>query len=125
MDRVKHKFTSVDEYIDSFSPEVKELLVSIRKIISEEIPNAEQVISYNIPCFKFNGNYIIYFSGWKNHIALYPFSSDMQKAFKESVNYNTSGKGTIQFKLTDPLPLKFIRKIVQFRLKETTKVSKI
>jgi uncharacterized protein YdhG (YjbR/CyaY superfamily) len=42
----------------------------------------------------------------------------MEKEFSETSEYNTSGKGTIQFPLDKPLPLDLIRKIVKFRVRE-------
>ncbi len=114
-------YKTTDEYISSFPKEVQEILETIRKTIREKIPTAEEYMSYNIPAFKIDGKYIIYFSGWKQHSSLYPFSEAMEKALPESKNYKTSGKGTIQFPLDKPLPLPLIRKIVQFRLKESQK----
>lgn len=113
----KH-FTSVAEYIQSFPKEIQESLQLLRKTIKGELPHAEEGISYNIPCFKQNGSYVVYFAGYTKHISLYPFSAKMEKEMKEAKNYKTSGKGTIQFPLSAPLPLPFIKKIVQYMLKE-------
>lgn len=115
------KFQTIDEYIHTFPARVQEVLQTLRTAIHDEIEDAEEGISYNMPTFRHNGDYIIYFAAWKHHIALYPFSSLMSKSIPETSVYKTSGKGTIQFPLDKPLPLPLIRKIVQFRLKESTK----
>ena len=90
----------------------------MRKVILEEVPGADEKISYAIPAVMANGKYIIYYSAWKKHISLYPFTGEMGKEFPETKDYNTSGKGTIQFPYDKPLPINLIKKITQFRLKE-------
>jgi uncharacterized protein YdhG (YjbR/CyaY superfamily) len=118
MDATPTQIQTIDDYIQSFPSEVRDKLKKLRQTIREEISNVEEVISYKMPAFKQDGHFIIYFGAWKKHISLYPFSVDMAKSLKESSHYRTSGKGTIQFPLDQPLPLPLIRKIVQFRLKE-------
>lgn len=119
----KH-FTTVDAYIQSFPKEVQEPLQLLHKTIKEELPHAEETISYNIPCFKQHGSYVVYFAGYTKHLSLYPFSSKMEKEIEEAANYKMSGKGTIQFPLSKPLPLPFIKKIVQYMLKENEQRQK-
>lgn len=59
---------------------------------------------------------LVYFAGWKTHVAIYPTSSQMEGITKAK-QYRT-GKGTLQFSLDKPLPLPLIHKIVQYRIKE-------
>ena len=114
----KIHFKTVDEYIKAFPKDVQEVLQMLRKTISDEIEHVEEAISYNMPTFKLNDDYVVYFAAWKKHISLYPYTSAMGATFKETADYETSGKGTIQFPIDKPLPLPLIRKIVRFRLKE-------
>jgi uncharacterized protein YdhG (YjbR/CyaY superfamily) len=109
-------FKTVEEYISSFPEDVQKILRTLQKTIRAELPEAEEVISYQIPTFKVNGKYVIYYSAWKKHASLYPFSEEMVKEFPESAHYKTSGKGTIQFPYNKPLPLPLIRKITKFML---------
>lgn len=114
------KFVSVDQYIDSFPLPIQSMLLEIRQSIYEVVPEVEERISYDMPAFELNGRTVIFVAAWKHHISLYPFSSGMIAAMKEASNYKTSGKGTIQFPIAKPLPLAFIKEIVEFRLKETS-----
>lgn len=120
MDRSKTHFKTIDEYVESFPTDVQKILQELRKIIRDEIPGVEETIHYSMPTFNYNGKYVIYFAAWKKHISLYPFSSEMEKDFPESSDYTISGKGTIQFPLNKPLPMKLIRDIVLFRLKQVS-----
>ena len=111
------KFKTVDEYINSFPPDVRTVLQTLRQTIKEEAPEAEETIKYGMPTFTMQGN-LVYFAAWKNHIGFYPITAAMEASIEELSAYKTSGKGTIQFPINQPLPLPLIRTIVQFRLKE-------
>lgn len=118
MDSSKNHYKTIDGYIQTFPKEVREILEMLRKTIKDEIPEVTEDISYNMPTFKLQGMSLIYFAAWKKHVSLYPFSSDMEHEIPEASKYNTSGKGTIQFPLNEPMPYSLIRKIVKFRIKE-------
>ncbi len=50
----KTKFNTVDKYIESFPKDVQEKLGHVRKTIRKVVPEAKEVISYQIPAFKLN-----------------------------------------------------------------------
>jgi len=111
---------SIDSYINHFSAEVRSMLQDIRQTIHEAVPEAEETIRYNMPTFVLDGTYLIHFSAFKKHIGMYPAPRD--PAFEQDfTSYKTSGKGTIQFPLNQPMPLELIRKIVLFRAQEIRK----
>lgn len=117
----KTNFKNVDQYISTFPEEVQVILEKVRNTIKEIVPKAEETISYQIPTYKTNGKYLVYFAGWKNHISLYPVSISIQgKLKKELAPYKTS-KGTIQFPLDKPLPLSLIKKIIKLMVKESAR----
>jgi uncharacterized protein YdhG (YjbR/CyaY superfamily) len=121
----KLNFSTIDEYIRTFPKDVQKILKSVRKTIKEVVPEADETISYQIPTFKLDGKYLVYFAGWKNHISLYPVSSSMVKSIKGMSAYKTSGKGTVQFPIDKPISLSLIKKIVKYRLKENSvKITK-
>lgn len=117
MSPTKNKFTTIDEYINTFPKDVQKILEQIRKTIKEVAPEAEEAISYQIPTFKLNGN-LVHFAAFKNHIGFYPTPSG-QKAFEKELSVYKSGKGSVQFPLNKPMPLSLIRKIVKYRVKES------
>ena len=115
----KTDFKSVDEYQDTFEGAKKERLQAVRSIIRGAAPEAEEVISYQIPAYKQWGGPVVYYSGATNHISLsYPFSDALLSEFKtELASYKVS-KSAIQMPDSQPLPEDMIRRIVQFRVKE-------
>lgn len=113
----KNRFTTIDEYIQSFPPTVQERLHQLRQTIKDVAPEAEEAIKYQMPTFVLHGN-LVYFAAWKRHISLYPVTAEMQASLQELADYTTSGKGTIQFPHDQPLPLPLIRTMVACRVRE-------
>jgi uncharacterized protein YdhG (YjbR/CyaY superfamily) len=107
----------IDAYIAAFPTDVQEKLQAVRASIRKAAPRAEETISYGIPTFKLNGGYLIYFAGYKKHIAIYPVPGGDAK-FKEEVAPYQTGKGTLQFPLDQPMPLDLIRNITKFSIQD-------
>jgi len=113
------KFKSVNEYFSAFPVSTRKILQQVRDTIKKAAPNAEEVISYNMPAFKLN-SVLVYFAGYQNHIGFYPTASGIEAFKKEFSTYKWS-KGAVQFPVDEPLPLQLISKIVAFRVAETSK----
>jgi uncharacterized protein YdhG (YjbR/CyaY superfamily) len=112
------KTQTVDAYIAQFPKDTAQRLKTVRKLIEKQLPGAEQVISYGIPTFKINGKYVIYFSGWRDHISLHPIPPKGDANFQNELKRYQTGKGTVQFPHELPLPLDFIRRFIEFQVKE-------
>lgn len=112
----KIKFKTIDEYHAAHPIEVQDILAEIRQTISKAAPNATEVISYNMPAFKQHG-VLVYYAAYKNHIGFYSLPSG-NKAFQKELAKYKQGKGSIQFPIDEPMPLKLITDMVKFRLKE-------
>lgn len=110
------KTVSIDQHISEFPKETQQLLELLRMTILQAAPKAEEVISYNMPAFKYNG-ILVWFAGYKNHIGFYPSSTPIV-VFKEQLKKYKTSKGAIQFPLDKPLPLALITKIVKYRIKQ-------
>ena len=106
----------VDEYISRFPREVQRILEEVRTTIKKAAPGAEEVISYQMPAFKFHG-VLVYFAGYKKHIGFYPTSSGIE-TFRKELSVYKSAKGSVQFPIDSPLPLNLVRKIVKYRVRE-------
>ena len=114
----KTNYQSIDEYHQAFNGEALERMQTIRKIIHEVVPDADESISYQIPCFKYNG-YLIYYCAFPNHISLSnPFSEAFCEHFKADLEGYKTSKAVIQFPTNKSLPEELIKKIVAFRKKE-------
>jgi len=113
----KTDFKSVDEYIATHSAELQSILRRVRSTIRKAVPDAEEVISYQIPAYKLPGGPVLSFAGWKQHYSLYP-GGRLVVAFKKDLAPYEVSKGTIRFPLSQPVPVKLIERIAKFRAKE-------
>ncbi len=115
--------TSIDEYIAEFPPETQTVLEEMRVLIKATAPDATETISYAIPTFDLMGKHLVHFAGYEGHVGFYPAASGIA-AFKEELKPYKSAKGSVQFPLGRPLPTDLIRRIVAFRVEETTGTSR-
>lgn len=107
------KFTSIDEYIQSFPENTQKILETIRTTIQKQLPKAKEVISYNIPTFKGKKN-IIHFAAFTHHIGVYPIINGTAEMMKELQPY-IKGKGTLQFPYSEPIPYELIGRVAKMR----------
>jgi uncharacterized protein YdhG (YjbR/CyaY superfamily) len=111
---------NVDSYIKTFSPETQQKLESIRSCILKKAPGAVESISYGMLAYKTHKKPLVYFAGYKNHIGFYA-TPNGHEAFAEELSIYKQGKGSVQFTLSEPLPLELIERIVEFRVLENEK----
>ncbi|MEK3686339.1 MULTISPECIES: iron chaperone [unclassified Paenibacillus] len=116
MEENKVTYESVDQYISAYAPEVQEILQTLRKVIREAAPEAEEKISYQMPTFFLHKN-LVHFAAFKNHIGFYPAPQGIE-AFKEELAKYKGAKGSVQFPIHEPLPYELITRIVKFRVEE-------
>jgi uncharacterized protein YdhG (YjbR/CyaY superfamily) len=108
---------TIDAYIAVFPETTQRALKKVRSVITEVVPEAEEAISYGIPVFNMNGKYLVYFSGNKKHIGIYPVPNDLSIE-KELSKYKTSGKGALQLPLDKPVPVTLLKKILKLLIKK-------
>lgn len=111
---------SVDAYIAGFPPPLQDALATLRALIRQAAPEAEEVISYQMPAYRLNG-WMLYFAGFGRHFSLFcPQSEALLHAFAEELKpYRISkSNATIQFPLDRPAPFDLIRRMVDFRAAE-------
>ncbi len=120
----KTDFKSVDEYIATQPEAARHILERVRSTIRKAMPGAEEVISYQIPAYRFSGRATLYFAGWKQHYSLYPATEALVAAFKDELAPYELSKGTIRFPFSQPVPTKLIERIAKFRAREDAEERK-
>ena len=111
----------MDDYIAGFPEDIQILLEDLRNTIRKAAPDAEEVLSYAMPAYKYHGM-LVYFAAYKNHIGFYATPTG-HAAFKKELSVYKEGKGSVQFPLDQPLPLDLIARIVKFRVKENLEIA--
>jgi uncharacterized protein YdhG (YjbR/CyaY superfamily) len=104
--------SGVDAYIAKQPPDAQAVLQRVRRIIRKRLPQAEEGISYQIPTYKLNGQYVVYFAGWKRHWSLYPVTESVRAALEKELEPYELSKGTVRFPLAEPVPTRLVERIV-------------
>jgi uncharacterized protein YdhG (YjbR/CyaY superfamily) len=110
------RFKTIDAYIAAQPVSVRTSLKELRNAIHTSAPDATEVISCNMPAYKFHGM-LVYFADHKEHIGFYPFSSAIRAFTHELKKYETS-KGTVKFPHGKKIPSALVKKMVKFRVNE-------
>ena len=108
--------SDVDDYIASHPAEIRKNLELIRKTIRKAAPEAEEVISYSMPAFRYHGM-LVWYAAFTNHYGFFPAAKAIE-VFKDKLGKHVTGKGTIRFQFGEPLPVKLISDIVKFKMLE-------
>jgi uncharacterized protein YdhG (YjbR/CyaY superfamily) len=109
------KYKSVDDYFSDQPEPTVTRLNEMRGIIKAAAPEAEELISYNMPAYKLKGM-LVYYAGYKNHIGFYPAGS--VKQFTDKLKGYKTSKGTIQFPVGKMIPVSLVKAIVKARVQE-------
>lgn len=118
----KSTYKNIDEYIALFPIEIQTKLIKLRETIKKIAPSATEKISYQMPTFYLNGNFV-HFAAFKDHIGFYPTPSGITK-FEESLKKYQKSKGTIKFYHNQDIPYEIIEEIVKMRVKENLSLPK-
>jgi uncharacterized protein YdhG (YjbR/CyaY superfamily) len=110
------KPSSVDEYIESFAPEVQAILQKVRATVRAAAPGATELISYRMPALKQNG-VLVYFAAFKNHIGFYPPVRGDAK-LEQAASVHADENGNLRFPLDKPIPYKLIGALTKLRAKQ-------
>lgn len=114
---------TVDEYLERLPADMKNILEKLRQTIRKAVPKAEELISYQIPTYKYLGP-LIHFAAFKDHCSLVVINKSILKTFEKELQlYKTTGT-TIHFTLAKPLPASLVQKIVKLRIKDNEELDK-
>ena len=103
----------VDAYIAAAPEVARGKLRELRAMIRAAAPQAEEVISYRMPYYKYHGH-LVGFAAFKDHVSL--FGAFPEEIGRELRAYKT-GRGSVQFPLDRPLPADLIARIVRAHVK--------
>lgn len=116
------KAASIDDYIAAAAPKARPILKKIRRIFRNAAPDAEEIISYNMPAFR-GRRVLIYFAAFGGHIGMYPPISGDRPLEKALAPYR-GPKGNLQFPLDQPIPYDLIQRIAALRARQDARPRK-
>jgi uncharacterized protein YdhG (YjbR/CyaY superfamily) len=113
------KRASVDAYFATLPDDRRARLEDLRRTILAAAPDVAEVIAYNMPAYRLNGRFVVSFEAFKRWDSLFPASEAVENELGDEVAPYVKGKGTLQFPVTEPLPLELLDRIIRIRHRET------
>ena len=106
---------TVDDYLAALPEEARATLEKLRKTIKAAAPKAVEVISYQIPTFRYHGS-LVAFAAFKGHCSFFVMSLAVMDAHKDELKPYETAKATIHFPADQPLPAALVKKLVKARM---------
>jgi uncharacterized protein YdhG (YjbR/CyaY superfamily) len=113
---LKTKPATVTEYIKAAPRAAQKRLREIRGILKKVAPHATETLKWGSPALE-QKRILFAYTAFKSHLNFMPTHPAM-KPFQNELAPYTTGKDTIQFPYSKPLPKALIRKIAAFRVKQ-------
>jgi len=114
----KFQVETVEDYMAMLPPRHRPILAQVREAIRAALPEAEEVISYDIPTFRIGGRAVIHCAGWKRHYSVYPVGDAVRTQLADALAGLEISKGTIKFPIDEPVPAELIGRIARLRAAE-------
>ena len=108
----------VDAYLSGLEEPKRGTLQTLRRMILEIVPEAEQVISYRVPAFRVSGRTVAGFAAFRDHLSYLPFSGSVLSQLTDELDGYTRTKSALHFAVDQPLPEPLVRKLIAVRLAE-------
>ena len=110
--------TSVDNYLAAVPEEQRAALEQLRQTIKAAAPEASEAISYQMPAFRYNDQFLVSYGAYKHHLSLFPMSKKLMEEDPAAWKPYFSGRGTIRFSPDKPLPAEMVKQLVKERIEE-------
>ena len=109
---------TVDEYLDGFEPVARELLVRLRDLAREAVPDASEAIKWRSPAWVHpSGTILFVISGHAKH-ANFTFTPSTREAFDAELTGYPTGKGSVKLGYAEPVPEQLLRRMIAYRVRE-------
>jgi uncharacterized protein YdhG (YjbR/CyaY superfamily) len=95
--------TVIDDYLNKVPADKRKLLEDLRKEMRKLLPNAEEAISYVLPCFKVDGKVVGGFAANKNFCSYYPFAGTTLGLLKKEPEEYSQTLSALHFTAEQPL----------------------
>ncbi len=91
---------------------IRSRLEMLDNCIKKAAPQAEELISYQMPAFKFHGM-LAYYAAFKNHYSIF-VAPEVLNTFIDSLKTYTTTKSAIHFPFDEALPEDLIHDIIKY-----------
>jgi uncharacterized protein YdhG (YjbR/CyaY superfamily) len=111
----------VERYLSEVPEPQRAALEKLRKQIQQAAPEAEEIITYQMPGFRAHGRPLVSYAAFRGHCSFFPMGTAVLEGFRDELEPYLSGASTLQFTPEKPLPAALVKKIVKARLEENAR----
>lgn len=108
---------AVRRFVSSVSDERRTLYDSLEGLILNMYPDARIGISYGVPTYWAKSGRVG-LAYWSDGVSFYPFGGDYLDEFRAAHPSIKTSKGTINFKVSEKVPLASLKKIIRQAIEE-------
>lgn len=108
----------IDAYLKRFTGDQFDSLSALRDQLRELLPEAEECLSYKMPCFKVDGKAVAGFDGFKNHNSYFPHSGNIVTSIGDLPAWCDVSRGTLRFPVHKKLSKTLVTRLVRARRRE-------
>lgn len=109
---------SIDDYLEGFSGQERELLEELRALARRAAPQATEAIKWGYPAWVHESGTILFMvSGHAKHGNI-TFTPSTRDAFDADLADFSTGKGSIKLPYGQPVPDDLLRRMIAFRVRE-------
>jgi uncharacterized protein YdhG (YjbR/CyaY superfamily) len=110
---MRNAVKDIDTYIESQPENVRDVLHLLRKTVKKTVPGAEELISYNMPAFRYHGM-LIWFATFKKHYSIFVRRHILNLYNEELKQFELSeSRSAIKIPLDKPVPVQLLTKILK------------
>ena len=106
----------VEDYLARVPSIQRKALEQLRRAIKSVVPDAVEVISYQIPTFKLNGRMLVSYAAFNEHCSFFPGAGPTE-THKDELKLFATSKGTVRFTPEKPLSPALVKRLVRTRIK--------
>jgi len=120
--KTRSQARDVDDYLSRLPKASRNALENLRRTIKSIVPEAVEVISYQIPTFKYKGRMLVSYAAFSEHCSFFPGAHPIEVHQDKLSSYETS-KGTVRFLVSKPLLAALVKKLVKTRIEENDRAE--
>ena len=111
--------TTIDEYLATLTDEQRKGVEAMRTTINKATPGTTETIAYGMPAKRdVDGRFVVSYAAYKRHFSVFAASEGVETQLAGEIEPYLTGKGTISFAASEPLPLELIGRVARIRLAE-------
>mgnify|MGYP006277497323 FL=1 len=99
-------------------PAHRKVMQDIRRSILEIVPQAEEVVSYGMPAFKYQGNIVAGILNNKDYVGYYPFSGSVLSVLKNDLGKYSQTKSALHIPIDKGISKSLLKKLIQVRISQ-------